>query len=196
MNVCQPFIERPVMTGLLMTCVVVFGVAAYRLLALSDLPTVDFPTIQVQAVFPGASAETMASAVATPLEKQLSAIASIDSMSSTSSQGITRITLQFALERSIDAAALDVQSALTAAARQLPVEMTTPPSYFKVNPGDQPVYLLTLGSDTLPMSEVDEFGEVRLAQRISMVPGVAQVFVYGQQKYAVRIQLDPAKLAT
>jgi len=195
MNVCQPFIERPVMTGLLMTCVVVFGVAAYRLLALSDLPTVDFPTIQVQAVFPGASAETMASAVATPLEKQLSAIASIDSMSSTSSQGITRITLQFALERSIDAAALDVQSALTAAARQLPVEMTTPPSYFKVNPGDQPVYLLTLGSDTLPMSQVDEFGEVRLAQRLSMVPGVAQVFVYGQQKYAVRIQLDPAKLA-
>ncbi len=195
MNVSQPFIERPVMTGLLMTCVVVFGIAAYRLLALSDLPTVDFPTIQVQATFPGASAETMASAVATPLEKQLSAIASIDSMSSTSSQGITRITLQFALERSIDAAALDVQSALTAAARQLPVEMVTPPSYNKVNPGDQPVYLMTLGSDTLPMSDVDEFGELRLAQRISMVPGVAQVFVYGQQKYAVRIQLDPARLA-
>jgi len=194
-NVSQPFIERPVMTGLLMTCVVVFGIAAYRLLALSDLPTVDFPTIQVQATFPGASAETMASAVATPLEKQLSAIASIDSMSSTSSQGITRITLQFALERSIDAAALDVQSALTAAARQLPVEMVTPPSYNKVNPGDQPVYLMTLGSDTLPMSDVDEFGELRLAQRISMVPGVAQVFVYGQQKYAVRIQLDPARLA-
>ncbi len=195
MNVSQPFIERPVMTGLLMTCVVVFGIAAYRLLALSDLPTVDFPTIQVQATFTGASAETMASAVATPLEKQLSAIASIDSMSSTSSQGITRITLQFALERSIDAAALDVQSALTAAARQLPVEMVTPPSYNKVNPGDQPVYLMTLGSDTLPMSDVDEFGELRLAQRISMVPGVAQVFVYGQQKYAVRIQLDPARLA-
>jgi HAE1 family hydrophobic/amphiphilic exporter-1 len=194
-HVSKPFIERPVMTGLLMTCVVVFGIAAYRLLSVSDLPTVDFPTIQVQAVFPGANAETMASAVATPLEKQLSAIASIDSMSSTSSQGITRITLQFALERSIDAAALDVQSALTSAARQLPVEMTTPPSYAKVNPGDQPVYFLALGSDTLPMSDVDEFAQVRLAQRVSMVPGVAQVLVYGTQKYAVRIQLDPAQLA-
>ena len=183
------------MTGLAMLCVVVFGIASYRLLAVSDLPAVDFPTINVQASFPGASAETMASAVATPLEKQLSTIASIESMSSTSSQGVTRITLQFALDRNIDGAAQDVQSAITAASRQLPVEMTTPPSFFKVNPGDQPVYQLALGSDTLPMSDVDEFGETRLAQRISMVPGVAQVAVYGTQKYAVRIQLDPSQLA-
>ena len=183
------------MTGLAMLCVVVFGIATYRLLAVSDLPAVDFPTISITATFPGASAETMASAVATPLEKQLSTIASIDSMSSTSSQGITRITLQFALDRNIDGAAQDVQSAITAASRQLPVEMTTPPSFFKVNPGDQPIFQLALGSDTVPMSEVDEFGEVRLAQRISMVPGVAQVAVYGTQKYAVRVQLDPSQLA-
>ena len=195
MHISKPFIERPVMTGLAMLCVVVFGVAAYRLLSVSDLPAVDFPTISVSATFPGASAETMASAVATPLEKQLSTIAAIDSMSSTSSQGVTRITLQFALDRNIDGAAQDVQSALTAASRQLPVEMTTPPSFFKVNPGDQPVYQLMLTSDTLPMSDVDEFGETRLAQRISMVPGVAQVVVYGSQKYAVRIQLDPSQLA-
>ena len=195
MHISKPFIERPVMTGLAMLCVVVFGIATYRLLSVSDLPAVDFPTISINATFPGASAETMASAVATPLEKQLSTIASIDSMSSTSSQGVTRITLQFALDRNIDGAAQDVQSAITAAARQLPAEMTTPPSFFKVNPGDQPVYQMALGSDTLPMSDVDEFGEVRLAQRLSMVPGVAQVAVYGNQKYAVRIQLDPAQLA-
>jgi len=194
MHLSRPFIERPVMTGLLMTCLVVFGVAAYRLLPVADLPTVDFPTISVQAVLPGASAETMAASVATPLEKSLSTIASIDSMTSTSSQGITNINIQFSLDRNIDAAAQDVQSALTAASRQLPVEMTTPPSFRKVNPGDQPVYLLTLSSDTLPMSQVDEFAQNRMAQRLSMVPGVAQVFVYGSQKYAVRVQLDPAQL--
>ena len=195
MNLSQPFIERPVMTGLVMTCLVVFGVAAYRLLPVSDLPTVDFPTISVTAVLPGASAETMAASVATPLEKQLSTIAAIDSMTSTSSQGITNITVQFTLERNIDAAAQDVQSALTAAARQLPVEMVTPPSFRKVNPGDTPVYLLALSSDTLPMSAVDEYAQTRLAQRLSMVSGVAQVGIYGSQKYAVRIQLDPAQLA-
>jgi hydrophobic/amphiphilic exporter-1 (mainly G- bacteria), HAE1 family len=194
-HISRPFIERPVMTGLAMLCLVVFGVFAYRLLPVSDLPTVDFPTISVSATLPGASAETMASAVATPLEKQLSTIAAIDSMTSTSSQGVTNITVQFALERDIDAAAQDVQSALTAAARQLPVEMATPPSFRKVNPGDTPIYLITLGSDTLPMSDVDEFAQTRLGQRLSMVPGVAQVQQYGSQKYAVRIQLDPAQLA-
>jgi HAE1 family hydrophobic/amphiphilic exporter-1 len=195
MHLSRPFIERPVMTGLVMTCLVVFGIAAYRLLPVSDLPTVDFPSISVQAVLPGASAETMAASVATPLEKQLSTIAAIDSMTSTSSQGVTNINIQFALNRSIDAAAQDVQSALTAAARQLPVEMTTPPSFRKVNPGDTPVYMLTLSSDTLPMSTVDEFAQTRVAQRLSMVAGVAQVFIYGTQKYAVRVQLDPAQLA-
>ncbi len=194
MHLSRPFIERPVMTGLLMACLVVFGVAAYGLLPVADLPTVDFPTISVQAVLPGASAETMAASVATPLEKSLSTIAAIDSMTSTSSQGITSINIQFSLDRNIDAAAQDVQSALTAASRQLPVEMATPPSFRKVNPGDTPVYLLTLSSDTLPMSQVDEFAQTRMAQRLSMVAGVAQVFIYGTQKYAVRVQLDPAQL--
>lgn len=183
------------MTGLVMICIAVFGVAAYRLLPVSDLPTVDLPTINVQAVLPGASAETMASSVATPLEKQFSTIAAIDSMTSTSSQGITNINIQFALNRNIDAAAQDVQSAITAAARQLPVEMVTPPSIRKVNPADSPVYLLTLSSETLPMSDVDEYAQTRMAQRLSMVQGVAQVYIYGTQKYAVRVQLDPAQLA-
>ena len=195
MHLSRPFIERPVMTGLIMTCLVVFGVAAYRLLPVADLPTVDLPTISVQAVLPGASAETMAASVATPLEKQLSTIASIDSMTSTSSQGITNINIQFSLSRDIDAAAQDVQSAITAAARQLPVEMVTPPSFRKVNPADSPVYLLTLSSETLPMSQVDEYAQTRMAQRLSMVAGVAQVYIYGSQKYAVRVQLDPAQLA-
>jgi hydrophobic/amphiphilic exporter-1 (mainly G- bacteria), HAE1 family len=195
MHPSRVFIERPVMTGLLMICLVVFGVAAYQLLPVADLPTVDFPKISVTATLPGASAETMAASVATPLERQLSTIASIDSMTSTSSQGVTTVNIQFALDRSIDAAAQDVQSALTAAARQLPVEMTTPPSYKKVNPGDSPVYMFALTADTRPMSEVDEFAQTRLAQRLSMISGVAQVMVYGSQKYAVRVQLDPAQLA-
>jgi hydrophobic/amphiphilic exporter-1 (mainly G- bacteria), HAE1 family len=195
MHLSRPFIERPVMTGLLMICIVVFGVAVYRYLPVADLPTVDFPTVSVSAVLPGASAETMAASVATPLEKQLSSIASIDSMTSTSSQGVTNINIQFSLDRNIDAAAQDVQAALTAASRQLPVTMTVPPSYRKVNPGDQPVYLLTLSTETLPMSQVDEFAQVRMAQRLSMVAGVAQVYVYGTQKYAVRVQLDPSALA-
>ncbi len=194
MHLSRPFIERPVMTGLLMLCLVVFGVGAYRLLPVADLPTVDFPAISIQAVLPGASAETMAASVATPLEKQLSTIAAIDSMTSTSSQGVTNINIQFALSRNIDAAAQDVQSAITASARQLPLEMTSPPSFRKVNPGDAPVYLLTLSSETLPMSVVDEFAQTRMAQRLSMVEGVAQVYVYGTQKYAVRVQLDPAQL--
>jgi HAE1 family hydrophobic/amphiphilic exporter-1 len=190
------FIRRPVMSGLLTVTLLVFGLLAYRQLPVSDLPTVDFPTITVSANLPGASAETMAASVATPLEKQLSTIASIDSMTSTSSQGVTQITLQFKLDRDIDSAAQDVQAALTAAVRQLPSEMNQPPSFRKVNPADQAIYLLALSSETLPMATVDEYAQTALAQRLSMVQGVAQVVVYGSQKYAVRIQLDPARLAS
>jgi HAE1 family hydrophobic/amphiphilic exporter-1 len=189
------FVRRPVMTILVMMAILVVGALGFRALPVSDLPNVDFPTIQVSATLPGASAETMASAVATPLEKQFSTIASIDSMSSSSTQGSTQITLQFALNRSIDAAAQDVQSAIAAAARQLPTEMTTPPSFRKSNPADSPVLFLAMTSETLPLSTVDEYAQTLLAQRISTVPGVAQVRVFGSQKYAVRVQLDPNLLA-
>ena len=195
MNISEPFIRRPVTTGLLMLSLLVFGALAYGLLPVSDLPNLDFPTIQVSATLPGADADTMASAVATPLEKQLSTIAGVDSMTSTSTQGSTNITLQFSLDRSVDAAAQDVQSAMSAAARQLPIEMTTPPSLRKVNPADAPIYYLALTSSTLPISAVDEFAESKLAQRLSMVSGVAQVQVFGSAKYAVRVQLDPRALA-
>jgi len=190
------FIRRPVMTTLLMAGILVFGVMAYRLLPVSDLPNVDFPTIQVTANLPGASPDTMASAVATPLEKQFSTIAGIDSMTSTSALGITQITIQFALERNIDAAAQDVQSAIAAAAPQMPPGMPTPPSYKKVNPADQPVLYLALSSPTLPLYMVDEYAQTNLAQRISTINGVAQVGIFGSQKYAVRVQLDPSAMAT
>ena len=190
------FIRRPVMTTLLMAGILVFGIMAYRLLPVSDLPNVDFPTIQVTANLPGASPDTMASAVATPLEKQFSTIAGIDSMTSTSALGITQITIQFALERNIDAAAQDVQSAIAAAAPQMPPGMPTPPSYKKVNPADQPVLYLALSSPTLPLYMVDEYAQTNLAQRISTINGVAQVGIFGSQKYAVRVQLDPNAMAT
>ncbi|HEY1250720.1 MAG TPA: efflux RND transporter permease subunit [Thermoanaerobaculia bacterium] len=196
MNLSELFIRRPVMTTLVMLGILIFGVMAYRLLPVSDLPNVDFPTIQVSAALPGASPETMASSVATPLEKQFSTIAGLDNMSSTSTQGATQITLQFGLSRNLDGAALDVQSAISAAARQLPPNMPSPPTYGKVNPADQPVIYLTLTSATLPLSELDEYGEVMMAQRISTVAGVAQVQVYGPQKFAVRVQLDPRQLAS
>jgi HAE1 family hydrophobic/amphiphilic exporter-1 len=189
------FIRRPVMTLLVMAAILLAGLAGYRTLPVSDLPNVDFPTIQVSASLAGASAETMAAAVATPLEKQFSTIASLDSINSTSSQGSTQVTLQFSLDRSIDAAAQDVQSAISAALKQLPPEMSTPPSFRKVNPADSPVLYLAMTSETHPLSEVDEFAETLLAQRISTVSGVAQVQVYGAQKYAVRVQLDPNLLA-
>ncbi|HSA02066.1 MAG TPA: efflux RND transporter permease subunit [Candidatus Paceibacterota bacterium] len=172
-----------------------FGFISYRQLPVSDLPNVDYPTIQVSASLPGASPETMASSVATPLEKQFSTIAGVDSMSSVSGLGSTRITIQFALERDIDGAAQDVQAAISRASRQLPPEMPTPPTYYKVNPADSPILFLALSSPTLPLSEVSEYAETMLAQRISMVKGVAQVSVYGSQQYAVRVQLDPNKLA-
>lgn len=184
------------MTSLVMLAVMIFGVFAYRILPVNDLPSIDFPTIQVRANLPGANPETMASAVATPLERQFSTISGLESMSSTNGQGSTTITLQFALERDIDAAAQDVQAAISQAARQLPQDMKSPPSYRKVNPADQPVIYLALSSPTLPLSEVNEFADTIISPRISMINGVAQVQVYGSQKYAVRVQLDPRAVAT
>jgi len=194
-NFCEPFVRRPVMTVLVMAGLLIFGLAAYRLLPVSTLPNVDFPTIQVTGELPGASPETMASAVATVLERQFSTIAGIDEMSSVSGQGVTRVTIQFALDRDIDAAAQDVNSAIASAARQLPATMAAPPSFRKVNPADFPVYYLALTSVTLPLSTVNEYAETYLAQRISTINGVAQVQVFGQQKYAVRVQVDPSALA-
>jgi HAE1 family hydrophobic/amphiphilic exporter-1 len=196
MNISEIFIRRPVMTTLVMLAIVLFGIMGYRLLPVSDLPNVDFPTILVSASLPGASPETMASAVATPLERQFSTIAGLDSMTSTSGLGNTQITLQFNLSRDIDGAAQDVQAMIAKAAKQLPPEMPTPPSYQKVNPADQPVIYLALSSPTLPLSAVNEYADTLMAQRISMVSGVAQVQIYGSQKFAVRAQLDPRALAS
>jgi hydrophobic/amphiphilic exporter-1 (mainly G- bacteria), HAE1 family len=190
------FIRRPVMTALVMLGILFFGMSAYRFLPVSDLPNVDFPTIQISASLPGASPDTMASAVATPLEKQFSTIAGVDSMTSTSALGLTNITIQFSLDRSIDAAAQDVQAAIAKAQSQLPPGMPTPPTYQKVNPADQPILYLALSSAEQPLYVVDEYAETLLAQRISTISGVAQVQVFGSQKYAVRVQLDPNALAS
>ncbi|MBD8881120.1 efflux RND transporter permease subunit [Rhodanobacter sp. 7MK24] len=195
MNLPALCIRRPVMTALLMIALIVFGVAAYPNLAVNELPNVDFPTISVSASLPGASPETMATAVATPLENQFSTIAGISQMTSTSALGSTSITLSFDLSRNIDGAAQDVQAAISAAMRQLPTNMPTPPTFRKVNPADKAILYLTLSSDTLPLSTVDEYAETQLAQELSMIEGVAQVGVFGSQKYAVRISVDPAKLA-
>ncbi len=183
------------MTTLITASLIVFGAFAYRLLAVSALPAVDFPTIAITATLPGASPETMAASVAAPIERQLSTIAGISALTSTSALGTTTITIQFDLNRNIDGAALDVQTALTVAARRLPIEMTTPPFFRKVNPGDFPVMFISLNSSTLPMSKVDEAGQIVLAQQISQLPGVAQVLVYGGQKFAVRVQADPVAAA-
>jgi HAE1 family hydrophobic/amphiphilic exporter-1 len=196
MSVPELFIRRPVMTTLVMSGILLFGIISYRYLPVSDLPSVDYPTIQVSASLPGASPETMAASVATPLEKQFSTIAGIDSMSSISALGSSQITIQFSLSRSIDAAAQDVQAAIAKAARQLPPELPTPPVYSKVNPADSPILYLALSSPTLPLSTVDDYGENFMAQRISMIDGVAQVGVFGSQQYAVRVQVDPNKLAS
>ena len=190
------FIRRPVLTTLLMAGFVIFGLMAYQLLPVSDLPNVDFPTIQVQATLPGASPETMASAVATPLEKQFTTIAGIDSMTSTSALGLSNIIIQFTLSRSIDGAAQDVQAAITKAMPLLPPGMPSPPTYQKVNPADQPVIYLSVSSPTLPLYTVDEYAQTSIAQRISTISGVAQVQVFGSQKYAVRVQVDPRALAS
>jgi hydrophobic/amphiphilic exporter-1 (mainly G- bacteria), HAE1 family len=194
-NISDLFIKRPVMTTLVMMGILVFGLMAYRLLSVSNLPNVDFPTIQVGASLPGASPETMASAVATPLEKQFSTIAGIDQMTSSSGLGGTSITLQFTLDRNIDAAAQDVQAAISKTLRQLPTGIV-PPSYQKVNPADQPIIYYAMSSGTLSLSDLDEYAETFIAQRLSTVDGVAQVNVYGAAKYAVRVQLDPKALAT
>jgi HAE1 family hydrophobic/amphiphilic exporter-1 len=195
MNLPELCIRRPVMTTLLMAAFVIFGLIAYRALPVSELPSVDFPTISVTAALPGASPETMAAAVATPLEGQFSTIAGLDSVSSTSAQGTTSITLQFSLDRNIDAAAQDVQSAIAAALRKLPPNMPTPPSFRKVNPADSPIFYIALSSPTLPLPVVDEYAQTQLAQRISTIAGVAQVQVFGSQKYAVRIRANPDQLS-
>ncbi|HEY4219016.1 MAG TPA: efflux RND transporter permease subunit [Gemmatimonadaceae bacterium] len=194
MKISELFIRRPVMTLLIMTGIIVFGFVSYRRLPISDLPTVDYPTITVNASLAGASPETMAAAVATPLEKQFSTIAGIDNMTSSSSLGSTSITLQFSLDRDIDAAAQDVQAAIAKTLRQLPLGIQ-PPSYQKSNPAASPILFYALTSKTLSMSQVDEIGETMIAQRLSMIDGVAQVTVYGAAKYAVRVQLDPTALA-
>jgi len=190
------FIRRPVMTTLVMLGIVLFGVMGYRSLPVSDLPNVDFPTIQVQANLPGASPETMASSVAAPLERQFTTIAGVDSMSSTSYQGYTNITIQFTLDRSLDGASQDVQTAIASVLRKLPPDMPTPPTLRKVNPADQPILAMAIYSETLPLATMDAFGEEVLTQRISQINGVAQVNVFGQAKYAVRAQLDPNLLAS
>jgi len=193
-NISGLFIRRPVATTLVMFGILMFGLMAYRLLPVSDLPNVDFPTITVSAGLPGASPQTMAAAVATPLEKQFSTIAGIDAMTSSSTLGGTNITLQFTLSRNIDAAAQDVQAAISKTLRQLPPGMQ-PPSYNKSNPADSPILYLALTSSTLQLSALDEYAETFLAQRLSTVSGVAQVQVFGSAKYAVRIQVDPKALA-
>ncbi|HEX5410579.1 MAG TPA: efflux RND transporter permease subunit [Terriglobia bacterium] len=195
MNISEPFIRRPVMTTLVMLGILLFGVMAYRFLPVSDLPSVDYPTITVMASLPGASPETMASSVATPLERQFSTIAGLDSMSSTNTQGSTQISLQFDLSRNIDAAAQDVQSMITQAEGELPPNMPSPPTFRKVNPADQPIIYMSVWSDTLPLYTTSEYADTMMAQRISMISGVAQVRVFGEKKYAVRVQFDPKALA-
>ena len=195
MNLTALFIKRPITTTLITLGIVVFGVMSYRVLPVADLPAIDFPTISVNASLPGASPETMASAVALPLEKQFSTISGLTSMNSTNTQGSTNITLQFDLSRDIDAAAQDVQTMIARATRQLPAQMPSPPSYMKVNPGDYPVMLLVMRSPSLPLTTVNEYADSNVSQRISTVNGVAQVNVFGPQKYAVRIDVDPRKLS-
>jgi hydrophobic/amphiphilic exporter-1 (mainly G- bacteria), HAE1 family len=196
MNLSELFIRRPIMTTLVMAAILIFGFMSYRLLPISDLPSVDYPTLQVTASRPGASPETMAASVARPLEKQFSSIAGLDSLNSTSILGQTQITLQFNIDRSIDDAAQDVEAAIAASSGQIPNDLPNPPTYSKVNPADQPILYLYLKSPTLPLSEVNSYGETYLAQKLSTISGVAQVQVYGAQKYAARIQLDPQRLAS
>jgi HAE1 family hydrophobic/amphiphilic exporter-1 len=195
MNISEVCIRRPVLTTLMTASLIVFGAFSYRLLPVAALPAVDFPTIQITATFPGASPETMAASVASPIERQLSTISGISSMTSSSSLGSTQITIQFDLGRNIDGASLDVQTALAVAQRRLPIEMTTPPFFRKVNPGDFPVLYVSMRSDTMPLSAVDDYAETVLAPTLSQLPGVAQVLVYGAQKFAVRVQVDPAAAA-
>jgi len=194
LNLSEIFIRRPIATSLLMAAIALFGIVAYRTLPVSDLPSVDFPTINVEANLPGADPATMASSVATVLERQFTTIAGIDEMTSRSQTGSSQITLQFDLDRDIDSATVDVQTAIAAATPLLPQGMPNPPRFNKNNPTDQPILQLMLSSNVVPLNQLDEFAETLMAQRISMVPGVAQVQVQGSQKFAVRVQLDPDKL--
>ena len=196
MSIAEIFIRRPVMTMLVMLSFLIFGITAYLRLPVSDLPNVDMPTILVSASLPGANPDTMASAVATPLEREFSTIAGLDSMNSINAQGITQLTLQFTLNRDIDAAAQDVQAAISRAENQLPTDMPSPPSYRKVNPADQPIMYIAVTSPALPLYMIHEYADTLMSQQISMVSGVAQVQIFGAQKYAVRTQLDPLALAT
>src|ERR1700683_448931 len=195
MNISQPFIERPVMTVLLMVALVAFGVFGYSTLPVSELPAVDFPTISVSASLPGADPETMASAVATPLESQFSTVPGVSSMTSSSASGKTSITIQFDLDRDIDAAAEDVLAAIQQASRQLPVNMPSPPTLRKVNPADAPILFIALQSDSMPLYVLDEYAENRLSRQLSTLGGVAEVNVFGAAAYAVRLQMDPTALA-
>ena len=195
MNFSEAFIKRPIATSLMMLAIALFGMVAYQQLPVSDLPNVDFPTLLVTASLPGASPDTMASAVATPLENQFSTIAGVESMTSINSLGSTQVTLEFDLSRNLDGAAVDVQAAITQASRLLPQGMPTPPTFTKVNPADQPILYVALTSKTVPLWTLDEYAETRIAQRISMVSGVAQVQVLGAQKYAVHVQMDPHAMA-
>src|SRR5580704_9368692 len=194
MNFSEVFIRRPIATSLLMAALALVGIVAFPLLPVAPLPQVDFPTIQVSATVPGASPETMAATVATPLERQFGQIADVAQMSSVSSLGSTVITLQFDLNRNIDGAAQDVQAAITAAGSALPKNLSTPPTYRKVNPADSPILIVSANSDTVPLPKVDDFAENVVAQQISQISGVAQVAIGGQQKPAIRVQVDPAKL--
>jgi HAE1 family hydrophobic/amphiphilic exporter-1 len=193
-GISEPFIRHPIVTSLLMVGILFVGIIAYPKLPVAPLPQVDFPTIQVSVQLPGASPETMASAVAQPLETQFAQISGVSQMTSTSTLGSTAITIQFELDRDIDGAANDVQGAINAAGGQLPKDLPSPPTYRKVNPADSPILLLAATSETMPLTDVDDNVETKLAQQISQVPGVAQVTIGGQQKPAIRIQLDPAKL--
>src|SRR4051794_2613758 len=193
-NLSETFIRRPVATSLLMAAVALFGVVAYRALPVSDLPQVDYPTLNVSAGLPGGDPNTMASAVASPLERQFTTISGLDSMTSSSGTGSTNVTLQFDLGRDIDSATVDVQTAIAAVMPLLPAGMPSPPSFRKNNPADQPILMLNLTSNTLPMSVLDDYAETMIAPRISMVSGVSQVTVQGASKYAVRVQIDPDKL--
>src|ERR1700682_5970885 len=195
MSLSAPFIRRPIATSLLMLGVLVFGVGAYQLLPVAALPSVDFPTITVTANYPGASPQTMASAIATPLEQQFTAITDLDQMTSLSGVGTTTITLQFGLSRNIDGAAQDVQTAINAASGLLPKDLPNPPTIRKVNPADFPVLIYAVHSDALPVYRVDDFANTAIAQKLSSVKGVGQVGIFGQKPYAARVQVNPAALA-
>src|SRR5580692_6536573 len=195
MNISRIFIERPVMTTLVMAAFIIFGVFGYLNLPVSDLPKMDFPTINVGCNLPGADPETVASALAAPLENAFSTINGIDSMTSSSRQGMTNISIQFNLDRNIDAAAQDVQAAISGALRALPRNLPVPPTFRKVNPTDQPIIFIAMWSDTVKPQQLDEYAETMLARQLSTIDGVAQVDVGGAAKYAVRIQADPSALA-